>query len=112
MSMRKFLYALALLTIFVAAAHAGTVTLAWDEVKDSSLAGYKIYYGTSSRNYTHVDTLGKELIHVVASLPPGVWYFAATAFDVNGNESGYSNEVFTTVSGTTLVPPTITGDVK
>lgn len=27
-------------------------------------------------------------------LQPGTWYFAATAYDATGNESGYSEEVF------------------
>jgi hypothetical protein len=31
---------------------AAPVTLAWDAVSDSDLAGYKLYYGFSSRQYS------------------------------------------------------------
>ena len=31
---------------------AGEMSLAWDPVSDADLAGYKVYYGVSSGNYT------------------------------------------------------------
>ena len=50
--MRQLARPLALLAALVAllsghAASAGTVSLAWDPVADSDLAGYRVYYGTS-----------------------------------------------------------------
>src|SRR4030095_3670915 len=38
-----------------------TVTLAWDANSETNLTGYKLYYGTSSRGYTNVSSLGNVL---------------------------------------------------
>lgn len=60
-----------------------------------NLAGYKIYYGTSSGNYTEMieitDPQPNE--YTIENLTPATYYFVVTAFDVLGNESYYSNEV-------------------
>ena len=37
---------------------------------------------------------------VVLAIPDGTYYFAATAYDTEGNESGYSNEVSATLDTT------------
>ncbi len=74
--------------------HAGqSITLAWDASGDSSAAGYKIYYGTTSRNYTNSVDVG-NVTNATLNLPEtGVtYYFAATTYDSAGNESDFSNE--------------------
>lgn len=59
----------------------------------SDLAGYKVYYGTSSGNYLDYVTLGSDTTNVVINqLPSGTYYFTVTAFDTAGNESAFSNE--------------------
>ena len=61
------------------------------------LAGYRIYYGTSSRNYSDMVELNDptESSHTL-NLASGDYYVAMTALDQEGNESGYSNEVLKT----------------
>ena len=84
----------------------GSVTLEWlppDRNTDGSyagdLAGYVIYWGTEPGSYdqqVRIDNVGLTA-YVVDSLTPATYYFAATAFNSAGIESGYSNEVERTV---------------
>jgi hypothetical protein len=82
-------------------AFAQSVTLAWDANSESDLAGYKIYYGTSSRNYSTVVDVKKVTSYTVTGLGPGTWYFALTAYNTSGAESSFSNEVSKTFAGST-----------
>ena len=61
------------------------------------LAGYRIYYGTTSRDYSGMEELTDpyDTSHTL-SLASGDYYVAMTAFDREGNESAYSNEVVKT----------------
>ena len=74
--------------------YAADVTLAWDANTGDDVAGYKIYYGTSSRNYsTNVD-VGDTTERTITGLNDDtIYYFAATAYDSNDNESAFSEEV-------------------
>jgi hypothetical protein len=75
-------------------AHAAQATLAWDAGTDPSVAGYKVYYGTSSRNYQVVIDAGKNTGCTIPNLQNGsTYYFAVTGYSNSGVESGYSNEV-------------------
>jgi hypothetical protein len=69
--------------------------LTWDPNSESTLKGYKIYYGsTSSGSYTSSVDVGNKTTYTVSNLDSSkTYYFAATAYDAGGNESGYSNEV-------------------
>jgi len=79
----------------------GELALAWQaptENVDGSplddLSGYKIYYGTSSRNYdasVSIDDPSATSGSVI--VVSGDYYVAMTAIDADGNESAYSNEV-------------------
>jgi hypothetical protein len=65
-----------------------------------NLAGYKLYWGTSSGNYpnsTRIDNPGIAT-YLIEQLTPGTYYVVATAFDAQGIESGYSNEVTKTIA--------------
>ncbi len=84
---------------------AAQVTLAWDPNTEPDLAGYKLYYGTSSRSYQLGGDLGNRTSYTLAGLLEGqIYYFAATAYNSSLNESGFSNEVSTTIDTT---PPVI-----
>jgi hypothetical protein len=74
-------------------APAGQVDLIWEPNTESDLAGYRVHYGTASRAYSvHID-VGYVTGYTVPDLMDGVvYYFAATAYDTSGNESGYSEE--------------------
>ncbi len=87
---------------------AQSVTLSWDANTETSLAGYKVYTGTTSRAYGAPETVGKVTTFVKSSLAPGTYYFAVTAYDTSGIESGYSNEVTAIVgSSADNTPPAI-----
>ncbi len=81
-----------------------SVTLTWDAPTTNTdgtpltdLAGYIVYYGTPSNNYTNSVNIGNSTGAVISNLSPGTWYFAVTAYDTSGNESSFSNEVSTTI---------------
>ncbi len=70
------------------------VTLAWDPDSDPNLAGYRLYYGNFFRQLLEFHKLGLSTNYTVANLSDGVaYYFALTARNAAGLESGYSNEV-------------------
>jgi len=87
-----------------APAIAADVTLSWDPNSESDLAGYKLYYGTVAGTYGPPITLGLQTTYTITNLSPGTYFFALKAFNTLGLESGFSNEVSTTIS-----PPPITG---
>ncbi len=71
-----------------------TVTVSWDANIENDLAGYRIYYGERSRNYDLQITVGKVTSHRIDGLTSGKrYFFAVTAYDLSGNESGFSSEV-------------------
>ena len=79
-------------------AFGGQVTVAWDPGSVSGLAGYKVHYGTVSRNYPYVADAGNKTTYTVTGLTAGAtYYFAATAYDTAGTESAFSSEVAYTV---------------
>jgi hypothetical protein len=68
--------------------------LAWDPSTDSIIAGYNIYYGGASGAYTSSADAGANLTAEVDGLTPGLtYYFAVTAYDTNGFESEFSDEI-------------------
>jgi len=80
-------------TCFVGVTYSAQVTLAWDGSTDSDLGGYKVYYGTASRDYDVSLDVGNWTNCTIGSLEPGeTYYFAVTAYNTEGSESGYSNE--------------------
>jgi hypothetical protein len=83
---------------------AGKTILAWDAPMSNAdgspltdLAGYKIYYGTSSGDYAKVIDAGNFTTYEIEDLEPGTYYFAVTTYDFSENESDYSNEVRKTI---------------
>jgi hypothetical protein len=87
-----------LLLALAAPARAEQVSLAWDANLEPDLGGYKLYYGTASEAYTQVIDVGKNTQVTVSNLSQGVTYFfAVTAYNLQGAESDYSNEIQNTV---------------
>ena len=69
------------------------VGLAWTPCLDANVAGYKIYYGTLSQNYTSVFDAGNTTAATISNLTAGVtYYFAMATYDTSGFESALSSE--------------------
>ena len=65
----------------------------------SDIAGFRIYYGTSSGNYSSTIKIDDhtETQAALDDLPSGTYFVAVTTVDVNGRESLYSAEVVITL---------------
>ena len=86
---------------------AADVTLAWDA--ETGVAGYKLYYGTSSHAYDKTLDVGNVATYTVTGLGPATYYFAVTAYYTSGSETGFSNEVSTVITSSVssdTTPPT------
>ena len=77
----------------------GVATLSWDVPATNTdgtpltdLAGFKVYFGTSSGNYTTVINVGNVTAYVVSNLASGTYYFTVTSYSFPGYESDFSNE--------------------
>jgi hypothetical protein len=93
-----------------------TVTLGWNASVGS--AGYNLYFGGVSQNYTNMINVGNATTGTVTGLSGGItYYFSVTAYDVAGLESPFSSEVSYTIPATNSVtqtnnvPPTNPGPV-
>jgi hypothetical protein len=75
----------------------GVAKLSWDATP-AGAAGYKVYYGTSSKSYSVTVNIGTTPSYALSGLSPGTYYFVVTVYDASGNESVFSNEVSKTIS--------------
>ncbi|MFB3924899.1 MAG: CFI-box-CTERM domain-containing protein [Syntrophales bacterium] len=93
---------IAVLAVFtVQMGFAAEVKLAWAANNEPDVAGYKVYYGSGSRQYSSSVDVGNQTSYTISGLEDSKpYYFAVTAYDSAGNESDYSNEVSTGVSDT------------
>ncbi|MCX6873694.1 MAG: immunoglobulin domain-containing protein, partial [Verrucomicrobia bacterium] len=72
----------------------GRARFSWDVVDDPVVSGYKVYWGTASRVYTHTVDAGNVTEVIIAEFSEGIEYFAAvTAYSSTGEESDYSTEL-------------------
>lgn len=93
---------------FLSSANAGDLIVSWDPNTESDLLGYKVYYGTSSRNYITVSDVGNVTSLTISGLSEGVeYFFAVTAYDTAYNESDFSVEVSAIIEVDDIIPPTI-----
>jgi len=75
-------------------ANSAQVTLAWDPNTEPDVAGYKIYYGLLSGQYSDSVDVGNQTSCTLSNLQDGnTYYLAATTYDIEGYESDFSNEV-------------------
>jgi hypothetical protein len=90
---------LAAFSVAVQAVATGSATLSWtppttntDGSPLTNLAGYRVYWGTSQGRYSSSVTLNNPGLtsYVVGNLPPGTYYFVATALSSAGAESAFS----------------------
>ena len=86
------------------------VALQWDAPTTNAdgtpltdLAGYRVYCSSIQGDYSGVTPIdvGNTTSITFNNLADGTDYCVVTAYDVSGNESGYSNEVVRTVA----IPP-------
>ncbi len=77
---------------FVHAAQA--VTLEWDANPEPDIAGYRVYHGTMSGDYSEMLDAGPTTTATVGNLSSGViHYFVVTAYNAVGLESPPSTEI-------------------
>ncbi len=102
------LLAVSIIQPFSFSAGAAQVKLAWDPSPDPEVVGYRIYYGPASGSYTNSTTVGATTEATITGLVEGAtYYFAATAFNANDDESTFSNEVMYQPSAPVNQPPTL-----
>jgi fibronectin type 3 domain-containing protein len=71
-----------------------SVALAWQPSSSTNVTSYRVYYGTSSGNYTNSVLVGMVMTNTVSGLASGVTdYFAITVIGADGQESAFSNEI-------------------
>jgi hypothetical protein len=87
------LTAAVLLSLFTASPLvSGTIALEWEPVPGAQ--GYRVYYGTESRNYTQKFTVGSQPRTVLSGLADcTTWYVAVKAYDHSGESTEFSTEV-------------------
>jgi hypothetical protein len=94
-----------LLFVSIHEVSAASLKLAWDPSPDTSVTGYRLYYGTSSGSYTNVVDAGNRTDYTVTGLDAGTtFYFAATAYTGTGDESTFSNETTYSLPGSPSTP--------
>ncbi|HEY0548457.1 MAG TPA: fibronectin type III domain-containing protein [Verrucomicrobiae bacterium] len=119
MTQGSLVRALHVLAVIAFITHARTLyansdpRLEWDPSLDPNVAGYRVYNGEESRNYTHVVDVGLQTGVPLTNLSAGIThYLAVTAYDVNQIESPLSDEIWYTprVDGinNALIPFTFT----
>lgn len=81
-------------TLFIPFAHSAEVTLNWNPVARAD--GYKVYYGSESRNYGNTEDVVNNTRHII-QLDQGIYFIAITAYNSYG-ESGFSEEVTATIT--------------
>jgi hypothetical protein len=100
---RLALVAAGLLVCSAVPVAAGTVTLAWDPNPETDIAGYVVFYGTSSGQYaTSVDVGNQTFFQFTEPYSTTPYYFAVRAYNQAGSQSELSAEVSTANPATTL----------
>jgi hypothetical protein len=98
----------ALIVIALPALAQVSVPLTWNPSADTNAAGYKIYYGLTSRVYTTSVDVGNVTNTTITGLSTNTtYYFAATTYDAAGLESAYSQESTYTTTNPVVTPPPV-----
>jgi hypothetical protein len=101
---------LAMISMIPLSVMATGLKVTWNANKDTDLAGYNVYYGTSSGKYSACINVGNATSYKIDNLTQGsTYYFMVTALDNAGNESADSAEVHATIplsASVDTTPPT------
>jgi PKD repeat protein len=90
---------LAIWLLLAAPAYAGTLSLAWDPVPSTLVAGYTVHYGPSEGNYPNTVDVGNVTTATIGNLTEGATYhFVVTAYDAAHIEGAPSNDVAATIA--------------
>ena len=74
------------------------VLTSWEANIGDSTVGYKLYCGTSSSDYDEIYDVGNDTSFTLSDREDGkTYFFSATAYDDNNNESDFANEVSITI---------------
>ncbi len=93
---------------FLSGLNAGDVIVSWSPNSEADLLGYKIYWGSTSGNYSNIKDVGKVTSDRISDLAEGIkYFFAVTAYDTAYNESDFSVEVSITIPINDIIPPEI-----
>lgn len=107
----KTILALLLAIASLASAKQASVTLTWDPPPETGIAGYRLYSGLASGQYTNTVNVAATR-HTVTNLVFGAkYFFAVTAVSTHGLESPYSNELPFAVPAKPTAP-VITGTME
>ena len=101
---KSILLVLFSLFLFPSISYAKDLAFAWTANTETNLAGYKIYVGEESKNYSKcvIENIDKSSVSYKFTEEDfsncnfeenKTYYFAATAFDTDGFESDFSDEV-------------------
>lgn len=96
----EFLRKIVILYLFLLSFFSISISLAadiwiiWDPNNEPDIAGYKVYFGSRSRFYENSINVGNVTSYNLRNLNLDTIYFlAVTAYDTNGLESDYSEEI-------------------
>ena len=104
-------------------ANALTIDLGWDPNPEEDIAGYRVHYKTGDAGFPYDGTgaseggsgidVGNVTVATVSGLAPWVpYHVAVTAYDIDGDESWYSEDVEVTLEpGVDNAPPYATGHI-
>jgi hypothetical protein len=104
---------LAGLSLFTAnAIQTASVKITWTPSLSTNVAGYDIYYGTASSNYTHSVSVSNVTDVTVAGLTNGTtYYFAAKSYTGTGVLSLFSQQIAFVAGLTSAIPATISSPI-
>ncbi len=87
---------------------AATVRLSWQPNTELDLQGYNVYFGTQPRSYGPPIPVGNVNLYEIQGLVEGeTYYFAVSALDNAGNESGFSSEISKQFSTLDNIAPSV-----
>ncbi len=76
----------------------------WQENQDPDIAGYNIYLGESSGDYSLINAVSSNVDTITGLISDKSYYAAVSAFDVDGNESLTSTEIVFTPTAVPKIP--------
>jgi hypothetical protein len=100
---------LAVAIMRLSALASSSVTLAWNPISSSTIAGYNIYYGGVSGVYTNKISVSRATTEATVSglIQGATYYFAATTYSASGLESMRSSQLAYLVPLPANQPPTL-----